>query len=55
MAKAPTRKETEAKATPPPSDDRTPLERMTDLTRRVVNVPKEEAVASKQRPRRAPH
>lgn len=51
MAKAPTRPK--AEADPPPRDDRTPLERMTDLTRRVVNVPKDEALAE-TKPQRAP-
>jgi hypothetical protein len=27
---------------PEPTDDRTPFERMVDLTRRIVRVPKEE-------------
>lgn len=52
MPKAPTRKEAEAKATPPPSDDRTPLDRMTELTRRIVSVPKDEALSLQKRARR---
>ena len=53
MAKAPPRPKA-AKAEPP-RDDRTPLEKMTDLTRRVVCVPKDEALKPTQRGREIPH
>lgn len=44
MAKVPTRPPEEA-AQPPPRDDArepTPFERMTELTRRLIHVPKDE-------------
>jgi hypothetical protein len=38
---------------PPDSlPDASPLERMTELTRRIVGVPKDEAVPPKKRPKR---
>lgn len=40
MAKTPERPPPKEETTPP--DTRTPLERMTDLTRRIVHVPKSE-------------
>ncbi len=38
---------------PKPAPGRSPLERMTDLARRVVNVPKAEAVKRERRTRKA--
>ncbi len=46
MAKAPARP---AKEVEPHHPEPTPLERMTELTRRVVNVPKAEAIPAKAR------
>lgn len=51
MAKAETRPEAEPAKSSPPREP-TPLERMTDLTRRIVQVPKEEAVRPKKAKRR---
>jgi hypothetical protein len=44
MAKAPTRPQQEGAQAPPGDDarDLTPFERMTELTRRLVHVPKSE-------------
>lgn len=36
---------------PPPAGEKTPLERMADLTRRIVAVPKQE-LAKRKRPKR---
>ncbi|MGI8497142.1 MAG: hypothetical protein ACR2OG_06125 [Gemmatimonadaceae bacterium] len=54
MAKIETRKETkgEAEAVSTPASDPSPLERMTELTRRIVNVPKSEVLPKEQRPKR---
>jgi hypothetical protein len=52
LAKKASGKETEAKAEVPP--DQTPLERMTELTRRIVAVPKTDALAPKKRPKGKP-
>jgi hypothetical protein len=35
--------------------DRTPLERMTDLTRRLVQVPKSEIPTKRKKPKRKNH
>lgn len=52
MAKAPAR---EAPQEEKPPDERTPLERMTDLTRRIIAVPKEEALKAKRKRKRRAH
>ena len=46
-----TEKKSEEKS--PPPDTRTPLERMTDLTRRIVHVPKSEIARTK--PKKGKH
>lgn len=49
MAKTPQRPPPQEET--PPQDTRTPLERMTDLTRRIVHVPKAEIAKAKKKPK----
>ena len=49
MAKAPERPPPKAEEETTPPDTRTPLERMTDLTRRIVHVPKSEIAKPKSK------
>lgn len=53
MAKAPERAPPKAEEETTPPDTRTPLERMTDLTRRIVRVPKSQ-LPKKKGDRRKP-
>jgi hypothetical protein len=52
MAKTPERPPPKAEGESTPPDTRTPLERMTDLTRRIVHVPKSELPTGKKKRKR---
>jgi hypothetical protein len=55
MAKAPTRPPQESAQAPPGTDTRepTPFEKMTELARRIIRVPKSEVVEPKRKGKRS--